>query len=156
MQNSQAYVAKLPGRQLLDPAKFDTGDKASRTHAWWSGSGNDFGCAPTGGHNLDLSIGIAKGFATLGAFGYEGRFDYSAIGSVVNLAARLCDEAGAGEIGAPEAPVLDQVADGGAAVTLRRQGVELAGAAIGAVAGDDLQRLELPRDHVGHALALRR
>jgi len=49
-------------------------------------------------YNLDLSIGIAKGFATLGAFGYEGRFDYSAIGGVVNLAARLCDEAGAGDI----------------------------------------------------------
>ncbi|RYU09831.1 PKD domain-containing protein [Nocardioides iriomotensis] len=56
VQNSEAYVAKLPGRQLLDPAKFDTGDKASKTHAWWSGSGNDFGCAPTGGRNLDLSI----------------------------------------------------------------------------------------------------
>ncbi len=37
------------------------------------------------GYDLDLSIGIAKGFATLGAFGFEGRFDYSAIGSVVNL-----------------------------------------------------------------------
>ncbi|HKU87642.1 MAG TPA: response regulator [Casimicrobiaceae bacterium] len=49
-------------------------------------------------YNLDLSIGIAKGFATLGAFGYEGRFDYSAIGGVVNLAARLCGEAGPGEI----------------------------------------------------------
>ena len=48
------YVAKLPGRQLLDPAVFDTGDAASQDHAWWSGSGNDFGCAPTGGHNLDL------------------------------------------------------------------------------------------------------
>ena len=50
------------------------------------------------GYELDLSIGIAKGFATLGAFGYENRFDYSAIGAVVNLAARLCDEARAGEI----------------------------------------------------------
>ncbi len=56
VQNAQAYVASLPGRQLLDPAAFDSGDKASKTHAWWSGSGNDFGCAPTGGHNLDLSI----------------------------------------------------------------------------------------------------
>lgn len=45
------------------------------------------------GYELDLGIGIAKGYATLGAFGYEGRWDYSAIGSVVNLAARLCDEA---------------------------------------------------------------
>jgi adenylate cyclase len=50
------------------------------------------------GYDLDLGIGIAKGFATLGAFGYERRFDYSAIGGVVNLAARLCDEAGPGEI----------------------------------------------------------
>src|SRR5206468_5391652 len=45
------------------------------------------------GYDLDLGIGIAKGFATLGAFGFEGRFDYSAIGGVVNLAARLCSEA---------------------------------------------------------------
>ena len=43
------YVAKLPGRQLLDPAAFDSGDGASQTHAWWSGSGNDFNCTPTGG-----------------------------------------------------------------------------------------------------------
>ncbi len=50
------YVAKLPGRQLLDPAVFDSGDKASKTHAWWSGSGNDFGCAPQSGRNLDVSI----------------------------------------------------------------------------------------------------
>ena len=50
------------------------------------------------GYDLELGIGIAKGFATLGAFGYEGRFDYSAIGSVVNLAARLCGEAGPGEV----------------------------------------------------------
>ena len=45
------------------------------------------------GHELDLGIGIARGFATLGAIGYEGRVDYTAIGSVVNLAARLCGEA---------------------------------------------------------------
>jgi class 3 adenylate cyclase len=50
------------------------------------------------GYDLDLGIGIAKGFATLGAFGYESRFDYSAIGGVVHLAARLCDEAGPGQI----------------------------------------------------------
>jgi immune inhibitor A len=56
VHNSEAYVAKLPGRQLIDPAKFDTGDKASKTHAWWSGSGNDFGCSPDGGHNLDVVV----------------------------------------------------------------------------------------------------
>ena len=37
-----------------------------------------------------LGIGIAQGFATLGRIGFEGRFDYAAIGSVTNLAARLC------------------------------------------------------------------
>ncbi len=50
------------------------------------------------GYDLDLGIGIAKGFATLGAFGFEGRWDYSAIGSVVNLASRLCAEAQRGQI----------------------------------------------------------
>jgi adenylate cyclase len=50
------------------------------------------------GYELDLGVGIARGYATLGAFGYEGRFDYSAIGSVVNLAARLCGEAKPGQI----------------------------------------------------------
>jgi class 3 adenylate cyclase len=46
------------------------------------------------GHDLALGIGIAQGFATLGRIGFEGRFDYAAIGSVTNLAARLCSEAG--------------------------------------------------------------
>jgi len=49
------------------------------------------------GYDLDLGIGIAKGYATIGAFGFEQRVDYTAIGSVVNLASRLCAEAGAGE-----------------------------------------------------------
>jgi M6 family metalloprotease-like protein len=57
VQNSQMYVAKLPGRVLLDPAKFETGDKASASHTWWSRSGNDFGCSTDGGgHNIDLSL----------------------------------------------------------------------------------------------------
>ena len=42
------------------------------------------------GHDLAFGIGIAQGFATLGRIGFEGRFDYAAIGSVTNLAARLC------------------------------------------------------------------
>jgi len=50
------------------------------------------------GYDLDLGIGIAHGYATLGAFGFEGRWDYSAIGSVVNLAARLCGEAQGSQI----------------------------------------------------------
>jgi class 3 adenylate cyclase len=52
----------------------------------------------TRGFELGLGIGIATGYATLGAIGFEGRWDYAAIGSVTNLAARLCGEAKAGEI----------------------------------------------------------
>jgi adenylate cyclase len=50
------------------------------------------------GHNLGFGVGVAQGFATLGRIGFEGRFDYAAIGSVTNLAARLCSEAQAGQI----------------------------------------------------------
>jgi len=50
------------------------------------------------GHELALGIGIAVGYATLGRIGFEGRFDYGAVGSVVNLAARLCGEAPGGQI----------------------------------------------------------
>ena len=50
------------------------------------------------GYELDLGIGIAKGFATIGAIGFEGRWDYGAIGTVTNLAARLCGEAKPGQI----------------------------------------------------------
>jgi class 3 adenylate cyclase/CheY-like chemotaxis protein len=50
------------------------------------------------GYDLALGIGIAVGFATLGRIGFEGRFDYGAVGSVVNLTARLCSEALGGQI----------------------------------------------------------
>jgi len=50
------------------------------------------------GHDLDLGIGVAQGYATLGRIGFEGRFDYAAIGTVTNLAARLCDRAEGGQI----------------------------------------------------------
>jgi len=50
------------------------------------------------GHDLGFGIGIAYGYATLGEVGFEGRSEYAVIGSVTNLAARLCDEAGNGEI----------------------------------------------------------
>jgi adenylate cyclase len=50
------------------------------------------------GHQLGFGVGIAEGFATLGRIGFEGRFDYTAIGTVCNLAARLCAEAKDGEI----------------------------------------------------------
>jgi class 3 adenylate cyclase len=50
------------------------------------------------GHDLGFGVGIAQGFATLGRIGYEGRFDYAAIGTVTNLATRLCGEANAGQV----------------------------------------------------------
>jgi adenylate cyclase len=50
------------------------------------------------GWDLDLKVGIAQGYATIGAIGFEGRMDYGAIGNVTNLAARLCGEAAGGQI----------------------------------------------------------
>jgi adenylate cyclase len=50
------------------------------------------------GHQLDFGVGLAQGYATLGKIGFEGRFDYAAIGTVTNLAARLCEEAKADQI----------------------------------------------------------
>ena len=50
------------------------------------------------GHELQIGIGIAQGYATIGAIGFEGRVDYGAIGTVTNLACRLCAEAPAGQI----------------------------------------------------------
>jgi class 3 adenylate cyclase len=50
------------------------------------------------GHELGFGIGIAQGYTTLGQIGFEGRFDYAAIGSVPNLASRLCSEAKNGQI----------------------------------------------------------
>jgi adenylate cyclase len=45
------------------------------------------------GHELQFGIGVAQGYATLGRIGFEGRYDYAAIGSVTNMASRLCSEA---------------------------------------------------------------
>ncbi len=50
------------------------------------------------GYELDFGVGIAQGYATIGAIGFEGRWEYGAIGSVPNLAARLCGEAKPSEI----------------------------------------------------------
>ena len=50
------------------------------------------------GYALALGVGIAQGYATIGAIGFEGRWDYGAIGTVTNLAARLCGEAKGGQI----------------------------------------------------------
>ena len=50
------------------------------------------------GYDLALGVGIAEGYATIGAIGFEGRWDYGAIGTVTNLAARLCGEAKGGQV----------------------------------------------------------
>ena len=64
VNNGEAYVAKLPGRKLLDAKDFEVSPepvaapfvKASGSHAWWSGSGDDFGCPSLGGHSLDVHL----------------------------------------------------------------------------------------------------
>lgn len=50
------------------------------------------------GHDLGFAVGVASGYATLGEIGFEGRYEYGVIGSVVNLASRLCDHAGPDQI----------------------------------------------------------
>jgi M6 family metalloprotease-like protein len=52
--NGEAYVAKLPGQKIISAEK--VASTASGTHVWWSKSGNDFGCAPITGHNLDINL----------------------------------------------------------------------------------------------------
>ena len=54
------------------------------------------------GYELDFGVGIAQSYATIGAIGFEGRWDYGAIGTVTNLAARLCGEAKPGQILIPQ------------------------------------------------------
>jgi M6 family metalloprotease-like protein len=54
IHNAQAYVKSLPGRELLSPALVAQG--ASGKHVWYSQQGNDFGCIPLGGHNLDIAL----------------------------------------------------------------------------------------------------
>jgi len=53
-------------------------------------------------YDLNLGVGISQGYATIGAIGFEGRWDYGAIGSVTNLAARLCGEAKPDQILLPQ------------------------------------------------------
>jgi class 3 adenylate cyclase len=50
------------------------------------------------GYDLDFGVGISQGYATIGAIGFEGHWDYGAIGAVTNLASRLCSEARPGQI----------------------------------------------------------
>ena len=62
------------------------------------------------GHELSFSVGIGLGYATLGKIGFDGRYDYGAVGTVLNLASRLCDEAKPGEILVSER-VLSEIED---------------------------------------------
>ena len=72
VNNGEAYVAPLPGRQIIDPA-----DVPSGTHVYWSGAGNNFGCTPTGGHNVDIALpGLADVPAgTPVTLSFKSRFD---------------------------------------------------------------------------------
>jgi class 3 adenylate cyclase len=54
------------------------------------------------GYELGFGIGIGQGYATIGAIGFEGRWNYGSIGTVCNLASRLCDEAKSGQILIPQ------------------------------------------------------
>jgi immune inhibitor A len=54
VHNALVYTAKLPGRKVIDASKVKKG--ATLHHVWWSQAGNDFGCGPDHGHNLDLSL----------------------------------------------------------------------------------------------------
>lgn len=76
-----------PARRAVQMA-CDMRDACSQLALRWNKNGFDLGAG----------IGVALGYATLGAIGFEDRIDYSAIGTVTNLAARLCSEAPAGEV----------------------------------------------------------
>ena len=54
------------------------------------------------GFDLSMGIGLAQGYATIGAIGFEGRWEYGAIGTAINLASRLCGEAKSGQILLPQ------------------------------------------------------
>jgi class 3 adenylate cyclase len=76
------------------------------------------------GHDLSYGIGLACGYATLGVVGFDGRYDYTPLGGVVNLAARLCGKAAAGQVLVDHATYADL--DGTAACT-PVEGLELKG-----------------------------
>ena len=63
-------------------------DRAAELAEGWRRHGSDLG----------FGVGVARGYATLGRIGYEGRFDYGAVGSVVNMASRLGNAAAADQV----------------------------------------------------------
>ena len=76
------------------------------------------------GYELGLGIGISTGYATLGRIGFEGRYDYAAIGNAVILASRLSTEAKAGQIllGQRTYAAVEGAFDGGERRRARAQG----------------------------------
>jgi adenylate cyclase len=76
-----------PAARAAEMALAMRGAMAARTSSWRQR-----------GHQLDFTVGISLGYATIGTIGFEGRYEYGAVGSVLNLASRLSDEAGPGQI----------------------------------------------------------
>ncbi|HVN62421.1 MAG TPA: response regulator [Gaiellaceae bacterium] len=95
------------------------------------------------GHELDFSVGIALGYATLGRIGFEGRYDYGAVGSVMNLASRLCDEALPGQI-VVSRRVLSEVEDAVDTEALGTLVVKGFGKPVEAFAVTDLAKVPVP------------
>ena len=81
------FPCPVPAGRAADMAIAMRDAMASRTSAWRQR-----------GHQLDFTVGISLGYATIGTIGFEGRYEYGAVGSVLNLASRLSDEAGPGQI----------------------------------------------------------
>ena len=81
------YPCPVPAGRAAEMAIAMRDAMAARTAAWRQR-----------GHQLDFAVGISLGYATIGKIGFEGRYEYGAVGSVLNLASRLSDEAGPGQI----------------------------------------------------------
>lgn len=81
------YACDAPAGRAAEMAVAMRDAMAGRTSAWRQR-----------GHQLDFAVGISLGYATIGMIGFEGRHEYGAVGSVLNLASRLSDEAGPGQI----------------------------------------------------------
>ena len=104
------------------------------------------------GHSLGFGVGIALGYATLGQIGFEQRLEYAAIGSVTNLASRLCDEAKAGQIVVSQRVygMVEAVAEGALARCIEPEGIQSPGAGGGDLAlarggrsgGGDVEKIE--------------
>jgi immune inhibitor A len=101
VHNALVMAAKLPGRKIIDPGKVAEG--ASLKHVWWSQAGNDFGCGPNHGHNLDISLpelakldpGTTVTLTLKSAFEIEWDYDYGFVqlGTIDNSTGQVTYEA---------------------------------------------------------------